>query len=1308
MSGTNAYMVANLLEKMSNEDRDFRYMAVNDLINELQKDTFSLEPMIEGKVVRAVLALMDDKNSEVQNLAVKCLGPLVKQIKEEQTLDIIDRLSDFASQPKNEELRGIASIGLKSVILEVSPHSGYAVCQKFVPKLLHMLQLADASYEMQIDTLDILAEILSRFGSQMTADQQARVQSTLLPLLDHNRAAIRKRATTALGYLVVHTNDELFSDLFAYILKKLQTTRVSTEKLRTFVQCTGVLSRFSAPRLGKHLLELMPIIVKETAGEDDELREICLQSLESFVIRCPTEIGPFIGEIISLGLQYLKYDPNYALDEDEEGDDADADADNDEDKAMDEDSEDEDDDEEYENVLDYSDDDEDMSWKARRASAKLLGTIIETRIDLLPKLYQTVAPALIQRFKEHEESVQVDVLHTFIVLLKQTSFYAGDDTVNLAMTDDHGFEVDVSGCGEEMAIKFPKRQTPQPDNADMETSDSPKYLLRTLVPKLSRALAKQLRAKSTQTRQTGFRLLREVVYVLHGGLQDQIEQFIPAIETSLSTSSADQHHLALSSNLKIEILAFLRLFLRNHSPKSLHPYLNRLCPAVIQTISDKFYKITSESFLVCIELIKVIRPIVYDSKAGQYDIEPMNMDYMPYISAIYDATINVLNTSDADQEVKERSVMCLAALLAQTGDVLEAKQHEAWNMLLERLRNEVTRIISVRSLAIVCQSPVAAGKELERCVLSAVDDIALLLRKSNRALRITSLECLTILIKRFGEHIPMQSYDILLQELKPLISDVDLHLLPLALTTIKAVITVQPGTIQQIKASILPSLFQLIQSPLLQGSALESLLSLLASLAKASPNDYDLLIKGLVDPLLNVQTTGVSAGGVAAVANKQAASAVAQCVAVLAVNNSETNRDQTIQHFQSYIESPAVNDSIKYLSLLTLGEIGRRVHLKQDFHEQILSLFSAQSEEVKFAAAFALGNVAVGNIGKYLPLIVGQIREQPKRRYLLLHALKEASGCLEEEAALGSASDEIWNLLLEGSESDQEEGTRTVVAECLGKLALTNPKKFLPQLEERLSSPTAHSRATVATAVKYAVVDPSQEHDDLLRPIIARFLNLLQDPDLNVRRLTLLTINSAIHRKPYLVRNVLPQLIPLLYDETVIKEELIHTVEMGPFKHKVDDGLEVRKAAYECMYALLSTCLEKIDVYEFLNRVRAGLDDQHDIKMLTNLTLIRLSKMAPTAVSQKLDDLVIPMKSTLDFKMRSNAVKQEVEKNQELVRATLRCMVALSALTDTGAAPTFDSFLREVKMGPLAEEYKLTLVEVENRENRAADYMDLS
>lgn len=55
----------------------------------------------------------------------------------------------------------------------------------------------------------------------------------------------------------------------------------------------------------------------------------------------------------------------------------------------------------------------------------------------------------------------------------------------------------------------------------------------------------------------------------------------------------------------------------------------------------------------------------------------------------------------------------------------------------------------------------------------------------------------------------------------------------------------------------------------------------------------------------------------------------------------------------------------------------------------ILNSFSSQSEEVKSAASYTLGNIAVGNLPEYLPFILQEIESQPKRQYLLLHSLKE-------------------------------------------------------------------------------------------------------------------------------------------------------------------------------------------------------------------------------------------------------------------------------------------------------------------------------
>jgi hypothetical protein len=59
--------------------------------------------------------------------------------------------------------------------------------------------------------------------------------------------------------------------------------------------------------------------------------------------------------------------------------------------------------------------------------------------------------------------------------------------------------------------------------------------------------------------------------------------------------------------------------------------------------------------------------------------------------------------------------------------------------------------------------------------------------------------------------------------------------------------------------------------------------------------------------------------------------------------------------------------------------------------ETILGCFSHQSEEVKTAAAYGFGSLAIGNLPAFLPALLNEMEQQPKKQYLLLHALKEVS-----------------------------------------------------------------------------------------------------------------------------------------------------------------------------------------------------------------------------------------------------------------------------------------------------------------------------
>jgi len=94
----------------------------------------------------------------------------------------------------------------------------------------------------------------------------------------------------------------------------------------------------------------------------------------------------------------------------------------------------------------------------------------------------------------------------------------------------------------------------------------------------------------------------------------------------------------------------------------------------------------------------------------------------------------------------------------------------------------------------------------------------------------------------------------------------------------------------------------------------------------------------------------------------------------------------------------------------------------------------------------------------------------------------------------------------------------------------------------------------------------------------------------HVRKAAVQLLSIAAHNKVDLVREGLPKVVPALYAQTAQDPSMIRIVELGPFQHKIDDGLELRKAAFECMDVLLEKTTDRLSLPDFIHHLQTGLD----------------------------------------------------------------------------------------------------------------------
>lgn len=661
------------------------------------------------------------------------------------------------------------------------------------------------------------------------------------------------------------------------------------------------------------------------------------------MLKNPGEMAHFVPNLIRLGLDNLKHDPNYVQSEDEDEDEMP--------DSQDSDFEDAQDDEDDFEGEEYSDDD-DFSWKVRRAAAKLLAAVILSFPSALPQLYSDVAPVLISRFNEREESVRVEIMCTFRELVRVTGL--------------QGEEVLLS---RDVPVGVGKRRRESSQSG--ERPPPPKALgtqLHALVPRMSKILTKQLAGTSVPTKLAGFALAREIVEVLSGGLGDVLASYVRPIESAMEVhghsklSTVGAGGAANESNLKIETLKFVKSIFKAHPAESIGTQTALDLAKVVNdaVATEKFYKVVAEALETIVPVITVLGAL------GDRNS----------LTSVAQTIKEKVLAPDVDQEVREKSIIALGMVLKTLGP------EAGLSLLFDRLKIESVRLVTVRVIAdVVEHSGVTGGTWVD----PVVGELCTYLRRTNREVKGASLRALFAILNKFPAELDQQRVDNVVDNVSAVLISDDTQLYPTALDVLTIIVLNRTPARDQMDTTVSSAIIGLFEKQAVQtqGTGWASYGNCLAALS--TKGNANTIYAGLVKEK--------EWDGNALAAN---AKGIATLLAFSPPPRSGWS-EWSVGHPEHSLEG-------KLLRLMVIGEGGKLMYVfrrlsfadDRDLSEWIpwdalIRELNDEDEKIRSAAAFAVGGYVAGSVQKFFPALLQYLQETKSamKRSLVLHSIKE-------------------------------------------------------------------------------------------------------------------------------------------------------------------------------------------------------------------------------------------------------------------------------------------------------------------------------
>ena len=259
----------------------------------------------------------------------------------------------------------------------------------------------------------------------------------------------------------------------------------------------------------------------------------------------------------------------------------------------------------------------------------------------------------------------------------------------------------------------------------------------------------------------------------------------------------------------------------------------------------------------------------------------------------------------------------MGRILANLGDELKGELSGCLPLLQDRLKNEITRLTTVKCLTRVANSGLRV--DISPILKDSLPVLASFLRKNQRTLKLSTLTLLDTLVRNYNGVIQPTSLAPVLAELSPLISEADLHIAQLTMNLLTSVARLLKPCLGVVKTSSLPGVLRLTQSPLLQGAALTAMLEFFQALVVANEAEMNQqrMLDALVHPVMD-PNSGASV-------HKQGRASIAKCVAAIVATQSPAEGLAVVNKFAGQLNNKSGQPHIQTFSLLAVAEIGKHM-----------------------------------------------------------------------------------------------------------------------------------------------------------------------------------------------------------------------------------------------------------------------------------------------------------------------------------------------------------------------------------------------